>query len=158
MPPRASHLPTSPERDALQKLRAGRELTPRALEPTGKRTVLIWSPRAGSSAGARPRSIGSQRRVSPPCSSRYPRAGNLTSIFLAGTILRSPHYSSCFRPSPGGLEIQQWPPRAPAGVVLLRGTNGRGLAGRVCAKCDAAAYFSQVAAIYARNLLISRSG
>jgi hypothetical protein len=40
MPPRASHLPTSPERDALQKLRAGRELTPRALEPTGKRTVL----------------------------------------------------------------------------------------------------------------------
>src|SRR3954447_22553795 len=81
MPPRASHLPTSPERHALQKLRAGRELTPRALEPTGKRTVLIWSPRAGSSAGARPRRIGSQRWGSPPCSSRYPRAGNLTSIY-----------------------------------------------------------------------------
>jgi len=40
MPRRASHLPTSSERDALQKLRSGREMTLRALEPTGQRTVL----------------------------------------------------------------------------------------------------------------------
>ena len=40
MPARASHLPTSSERDALQKLRSGRELALRALEPTGPRTIL----------------------------------------------------------------------------------------------------------------------
>ncbi|MCS3929239.1 hypothetical protein M2175_004270 [Bradyrhizobium elkanii] len=55
MPARASHLPTSSERDALQKLRAGRELTLRALEPTGQRTIVNmlakgWIER-GSTAG-----------------------------------------------------------------------------------------------------------
>lgn len=55
MPARASHLPTSSERDALQKLRAGRELALRDLEPTGKRTVSnmlskAWIER-GSAAG-----------------------------------------------------------------------------------------------------------
>lgn len=40
MPARASDLPTSSERDALQKLRPGCELTLRALEPAGQRTLL----------------------------------------------------------------------------------------------------------------------
>jgi hypothetical protein len=55
MPARASHLPTSSERDALQKLRAGRELTLRALEPTGQRTIANMLPKGwierGSTAG-----------------------------------------------------------------------------------------------------------
>lgn len=38
MPPRASHLPTHVERNALQKLRSGHEM--RFLAPTGHRTIL----------------------------------------------------------------------------------------------------------------------
>jgi hypothetical protein len=40
MPPRARHLPSNAERNALQRLRPGAELTLRELAPTGHRTIL----------------------------------------------------------------------------------------------------------------------
>lgn len=40
MPPRAPHLPSNVERNALQRLRLCAELTLRELAPTGHRTIL----------------------------------------------------------------------------------------------------------------------
>ncbi|MGY3075822.1 hypothetical protein ACVWZZ_002193 [Bradyrhizobium sp. LM6.10] len=41
MPPRASHLPSHVERNALQKLQTGREMRLKDLALTGHRTILI---------------------------------------------------------------------------------------------------------------------
>jgi hypothetical protein len=40
VPPRAGHLPSNVERNALQKLRSGREMRLKDLAPTGHRTIL----------------------------------------------------------------------------------------------------------------------
>jgi DNA-binding PadR family transcriptional regulator len=52
MPPRASHLPTHAERIALQKLRAGNELSLRELEPTSRLTIAKMSNKGWIERGA----------------------------------------------------------------------------------------------------------
>jgi len=53
MPPRASHLPSNAERDALQKLRHGSEFTLRELAPTGHRTVLTMTAKGWIERGSK---------------------------------------------------------------------------------------------------------
>lgn len=113
MPPRASHLPTSAERDALQKLRAGRELTPRALEPTGKRTVLNmvskgWIERGSTAATYRITTAGLAALLV-----KLPQSGKPDLYLFRQEPSCAPPLLKLLQAFPGGLELQQRPPRAP---------------------------------------------